>query len=200
MNEYNILVVGVGGQGVLKLAQMICETSMIEGKNALMSEIHGMAQRGGSVFSEVRIGNVSGPIIENGECDMIISLEPSEILRYLDKLKKDVIIISNSEMIKPYTVSLGLSTYPDIDKLFEKLKELTKNIYILDGTKLAKESGSNITLNSIMFGFYSAINPLNLKEESYNMVLYNNFKGPSYEINKKAYKLGRNEFLKSVLK
>jgi indolepyruvate ferredoxin oxidoreductase beta subunit len=200
MNEYNILIVGVGGQGVLKLAQMICEVSMIEGKNALMSEIHGMAQRGGSVFSEVRIGDVFGPIIENGDCDMIISLEPSEILRYLDKLKKKVVIISNNEIIKPYTVSLGLSTYPEIDKIFEKLKELTEKIFIIDGKRLTKESGSNITLNSIMFGFYSAINPLNLKEDSFKKVLYDNFKGPFYDINQKAFELGRNEFFKNVLK
>jgi len=200
MNEYNILIVGVGGQGVLKLAQMICEVSMIEGKNALMSEIHGMAQRGGSVFSEVRIGDVFGPIIENGDCDMIISLEPSEILRYLDKLKKKVVIISNNEIIKPYTVSLGLSIYPEIDKIFEKLKELTEKIFIIDGKRLTKESGSNITLNSIMFGFYSAINPLNLKEDSFKKVLYDNFKGPFYDINQKAFELGRNEFFKNVLK
>lgn len=200
MNEFNILIVGVGGQGVLKLAQMICEVSMLEGKNVLMSEIHGMAQRGGSVFSEVRIGDVFGPIIENGECDMIISLEPSEILRYLDKLKKNVIIILNSEIIKPYTISLGLSTYPDVKKIFEKLKELSEHIYIINGTKLAKESGSNITLNSIMFGFYSAINPLGIKEESFQKVLYDNFKGSFFEINKKAYELGRNEFFKNVLK
>ena len=200
MNEYNILIVGVGGQGVLKLAQMICEVSMIEGKNALMSEIHGMAQRGGSVFSEVRIGDVFGPIIENGDCDMIISLEPSEILRYFDKLKKKVVIISNNEIIKPYTVSLGLSIYPEIDKIFEKLKELTEKIFIIDGKRLTKESGSNITLNSIMFGFYSAINPLNLKEDSFKKVLYDNFKGPFYDINQKAFELGRNEFFKNVLK
>lgn len=200
MNEFNILIVGVGGQGILKLAKMICETSILEGKNVLMSEIHGMAQRGGSVYSEVRIGNVYGPIIENGECDMIISLEPSEILRYLDKLKKDLIIISNSEIIIPYTVSLGISTYPDIQKSFEKLKELSEKIYIIDGKILTKESGSNITLNTIMFGFYSAINPLNFKEESFKKVFYDNFEGPFFEINQKAYKLGRNEFLKYVLK
>lgn len=200
MNEYNILIVGVGGQGVLKLAQMICEVSMIEGNNALMSEIHGMAQRGGSVFSEVRIGDVSSPIIENGECDMIISLEPSEILRYFDKLKKEVVIVSNNEIIKPYTVSLGLSKYPEIDKIFEKLKEFTEKIFIIDGKRLTKEIGSNITLNTIMFGFYSAINPLSYKEDSFKKVLYDNFKGSFYEINQKAFEIGRNEFYKKVLK
>lgn len=200
MNEYNILIVGVGGQGVLKLAQMICEVSMIEGNNALMSEIHGMAQRGGSVFSEVRIGDVSSPIIENGECDMIISLEPSEILRYFDKPKKEVVIVSNNEIIKPYTVSLGLSKYPEIDKIFEKLKEFTEKIFIIDGKRLTKEIGSNITLNTIMFGFYSAINPLSYKEDSFKKVLYDNFKGSFYEINQKAFEIGRNEFYKKVLK
>ncbi|MGQ9845235.1 MAG: indolepyruvate oxidoreductase subunit beta [Caldisericia bacterium] len=196
MNEYNILIIGVGGQGVLKLAQMICEVAIIEGKNALMSEIHGMAQRGGSVFSEIRIGDVLGSIIEDGETDLLISLEPSEILRYLDKLKKEVIIISNNEIIKPYTVSLGVSTYPDVDKTFEKLKEITKNIYIIDGNRLAKEVGSNIILNTIMFGFYSGINPLNFKEDSFKKVIYDNFKGPFYDINEKAFELGKKEFLK----
>lgn len=196
MNEYNILTIGVGGQGVLKLAQMICEVAIIEGKNALMSEIHGMAQRGGSVFSEIRIGDVLGPIIEDGETDLLISLEPSELLRYLDKLKKEVIIISNNEIIKPYTVSLGVSTYPDVDKIFEKLKEITKNIYIIDGNRLAKEIGSNIILNTIMFGFYSGINPLNFKEDSFKKVIYDNFKGHFYDINEKAFELGKKEFLK----
>lgn len=194
MNEFNILVVGVGGQGVLKLAQLICEVAILEGNNALMSEIHGMAQRGGSVFSEVRIGDVYGPIIENGEGDLIISLEPSEILRYLEKLKKNAYVIINNEIIKPFTVSLAVSSYPDTQKIFERLKDLTDKIYVIDGVKLAKESGSNITLNTVMFGFFSALNPLNFKEESFRKVLLDNFKGPFYEINEKAFNLGRCQF------
>ncbi|MCX8094827.1 MAG: indolepyruvate oxidoreductase subunit beta [Caldisericia bacterium] len=191
MNEYNILIVGVGGQGVLKLAEMICEVSILENNNALMSEIHGMAQRGGSVFSEVRIGNILSPIFEDGEGDLLISLEPSEILRYIHKIKNNSIILINDSEIIPFTVSLGISTYPDKEKIYESLRKITDKLYIINGTKLLEEMKIAYTLNSFIFGLFSYINPLNFKLENYYKVLENNFKGKSLELNKISFELGR---------
>ncbi len=187
MKEYNILIVGVVGQGIIKLAQMISEVTLLEGKNVVMSEIHGMAQRGGSVFSEVRIGEVNGMIIANGECDMLISLEPSEILRYTEKLNKDSIIISTIP-IKPFTVSLGASTYPDLDKLIEGLKNSIDKLYFLN---LEKDLTKELPLNTIMYGVFSFINPLNFKNENFDKVLLENFKDNFYDINKKAFEFGK---------
>lgn len=191
MNEYNILVVGVGGQGVLKLAEMICEVAILENKNALMSEIHGMAQRGGSVFSEVRIGNVLSPIFEDGEGDLLISLEPSEVLRYIHKIKKNSVILINDYEIIPFTVSLGISTYPDKEKIYESLKDITDKLYVINGTRILEEKNIAYTLNSFMFGLFSYINPLNFKLENFYKVLENNFKGKNLEINKISFELGR---------
>ncbi len=191
MNEYNILIVGVGGQGVLKLAEMICEVALLENKNALMSEIHGMAQRGGSVFSEVRIGNVLSPIFEDGEGDLLISLEPSEVLRYLHKIKKNSIILINDYEIIPFTVSLGISSYPDREKIYESLKEIAEKVFILNGTEILEEKNIAYTLNSFMFGVFSYLNPLNFNLENFYKVLENNFKGKSLELNKISFELGR---------
>lgn len=191
MNEYNILIIGVGGQGVLKLAEMICEVALLENKNALMSEIHGMAQRGGSVFSEVRIGNVLSPIFEDGEGDLLISLEPSEVLRYLHKIKKNSIILINDYEIIPFTVSLGISSYPDREKIYESLKEIAEKVFILNGTEILEEKNIAYTLNSFMFGVFSYLNPLNFNLENFYKVLENNFKGKSLELNKISFELGR---------
>lgn len=188
MIEYNILIVGVGGQGIIKLAQIISEASLLEGKNVVMSEIHGMAQRGGSVFSEIRIGDINGMIIANGECDMLISLEPSETLRYTEKLKKDSIIITTNIKIKPFTVSLGLSSYPDINKLIEIFKNSFQRFYFINlDNDLIKE----LPLNTIMFGVFSYLNPLKFKNETFERVLLENFKDNFYYINKKAFEFGR---------
>lgn len=191
MNEFNILIVGVGGQGVLKLAEMICEVSLLENKNALMSEIHGMAQRGGSVFSEVRIGDVLSPIFEDGEGDLLISLEPSEVLRYIHKFKRGSIIVINDSEIIPFTVSLGISSYPKKEKIYESLKNLTERIYIINGTKILEEKNIAYTLNSFMFGVFSYLNPLNFILDNFYKVLENSFKGKNFDSNKLSFELGR---------
>lgn len=196
MNEYNILVVGVGGQGVLKLAQLICEVSIFENKNAVMSEIHGMAQRGGSVFSEVRIGDVLSPIFEDGEGDLIISLEPSEVLRYIHKAKKNSLIVINDDMIVPFTVSLGISKYPQKESIYDELKKLTENLFIINGTKILNEKGMPFSLNTFMLGVFSYINPLNFKLESFYKILENEFKNKFFEMNKISFEIGREEIKK----
>lgn len=104
-----------------------------------MSEIHGMAQRGGSVFSEIRIGDILSPIFEDGEGDFLISLEPSEVLRYIHKVKKDSIILINDYKIIPFTVSLGISSYPDKEKIYESLKDITEKFYVVNGTEILEE-------------------------------------------------------------
>ena len=191
MNEFNILIVGVGGQGVLKLAEMICEVSLLENKNAVMSEIHGMAQRGGSVFSEVRIGDILSPIFEDGEGDLLISLEPSEVLRYVHKLRKDSIILINDSEIIPFTVSLGISSYPKKEEIYESLKNITERIYIINGTKILEEKNISYTLNTFMFGVFSYINPLNFSLENFYKVLEKSFKGKNFDLNKLSFELGR---------
>lgn len=191
MNEFNILIVGVGGQGVLKLAQMICEVSLLENKNALMSEIHGMAQRGGSVFSEVRIGDVLSPIFEDGEGDLLISLEPSEALRYIHKLKNGSIILINDSEIIPFTVSLRISSYPKKEEIYDSLKVLTEKIYIINGTKILEEKNISYTLNTFMFGVFSYLNPLKFSLENFYKVLEASFKGKNFDLNKLSFELGR---------
>ena len=196
MNEYNILVVGVGGQGVLKLSQLICEVAIIENKNAVMSEIHGMAQRGGSVFSEVRIGDVLSPIFEDGEGDLLISLEPSEVLRYLHKMKKNSLILINDDMIVPFTVSLGISKYPQKESIYDELKRLTENLFIINETKVLNEKRMPFSLNTFMLGVFSYINPLNFKLESFYKILENEFKDKFFEMNKISFEIGREEIKK----
>ena len=126
MEKMNIMVVGVGGQGTLLTSRIIGKTALNAGFDVKLSEVHGMAQRGGSVVTFVRFGEkVSEPVVEEGEADILVSFERLEALRYAHFLKKDGVIIVNDTRIDPMTVVIGASQYPEniIENLRKKKKE-----------------------------------------------------------------------------
>ncbi|MBR0327907.1 MAG: indolepyruvate oxidoreductase subunit beta, partial [Clostridia bacterium] len=135
----NIMVVGVGGQGTLLTSRIIGKTALMAGWDVKLSEVHGMAQRGGSVVTFVRFGEkVYEPVVEEGEVDVLISFERLEAQRYAHFLKKDGIIIVNDCRIDPMTVVIGAKTYPE--GIIEKLSAEHK-LYTLDGGAVARELG-----------------------------------------------------------
>lgn len=111
-NIYKIQLIGVGGQGTIKASTIIGEAAMKKGLNVVMSEVHGMAQRGGTVVTEFKIGEAHSPLIEEGAADLMIAFEPTEALRALNKINQESFVIVNSSPIVPFTVSLGISEYP----------------------------------------------------------------------------------------
>ena len=153
-NTKNIMIVGVGGQGTLLTSRILGGITVDAGYDVKISEVHGMAQRGGSVVTFVRYGDkVAEPIVEEGQADVIIAFERLEALRYAHFLKKDGILVINDCRIDPMTVVIGAKTYPE-----NIVEDLAKNhkVYTIDGQSVALELGNSKVLNSVVLGFAAA--------------------------------------------
>ena len=147
----NIMIVGVGGQGTLLTSRIIGRAALAMGCDVKISEVHGMAQRGGSVVTFVRFGEkVSEPVVEEGQADVIIAFERLEALRYSHFLNKDGVLVVNDCRIDPMTVVIGAKTYPE--GIIESLKE-KHTVYAIDGQKVALELGNSKVLNSVVLGY-----------------------------------------------
>src|SRR5665811_1235896 len=157
MKTYNVYIAGVGGQGVVKTSIIIGLACVKKGVNVVMSEIHGMAQRGGSVPAEMKIGDAYSPIIEKGGADLLISFEPAESLRAMSKLSKDTVAVVNTQPIIPVTVALGTSVYLDPKMYIDELKSKLKRVVVLDAESMAREAGNILALNMVMLGASSCL-------------------------------------------
>jgi indolepyruvate ferredoxin oxidoreductase beta subunit len=188
VNVYNILISGVGGQGVLLTSKIIAEAALLQGLDVKQSEVHGMAQRGGSVLSQVRFGEkVFSPIVTEGEADLLIGFEPLETARYLHFLKDDGAVIYNTRPIGTIGVSIAAEKYPaDIDDI---IKSRVKTILPFDGTQLAVAAGDKRTLNLVMLG--AALKFIPLKESIIIDAIMNTVPKRVLEINQKAFAAGK---------
>ena len=195
-SEYNIAITGVGGQGILSLAKLIGNAALKEGKNVFMSEIHGLAQRGGAVTSELRIGDVHSPLIGGGEADVIVALEPVEAIRILNKASSKTYFLVNIKPIIPFTVSLGFSKYPDMDSILNILNGFGKSTIAFDAVELAEQAGSAISLNVVMLGALSVISSIPVSENSILSAMELTFSKETFEVNKRAFNLGKSKALK----
>ena len=149
----NVMIVGVGGQGTLLTSRIIGKSALALGYDVKISEVHGMAQRGGSVVTFVRYGDkVCEPVVEEGFADVIISFERLEALRYSHFLKKGGVIVVNDARIDPMTVVTGAQEYPE--KIIENLSE-KYSVFAIDAQKIAKELGNSKVLNSVVLGYAS---------------------------------------------
>ena len=182
----NIMVVGVGGQGTLLTSRIIGKTALMAGYDVKLSEVHGMAQRGGSVVTFVRYGKkVYEPVVEEGEVDVLISFERLEALRYAHFLKRDGILIVNDTRIDPMTVVIGAKTYPE--GIIETLSA-NYNIYTIDGGAVARELGNSKVLNSVVLGL--AAKHIGFSEEEWISTLSATVPQKTVEVNVAAFKAG----------
>jgi indolepyruvate ferredoxin oxidoreductase beta subunit len=151
----NVLMVGVGGQGVLTCADILARSAMESGFDVKVSEVHGMAQRGGSVYSHVRYAErVDSPLIMLGEADVIFTLERVESLRFAHYAKPDGLFIVNNQRLDPVPVSSGLVSYPA--DVLERLKALPQRVLIMDGEKLAADPARRRSVNFLLLGALAA--------------------------------------------
>lgn len=188
MKSCNVMIVGVGGQGTLLTSRIIGKTALDNGFEVKLSEVHGMAQRGGSVVTFVRFGEkVSEPIVEEGDCDILISFEKLEAERYSHFLKKDGIIIVNDCKISPMPVVIGVEKYPE--NIIENLSAEHK-VYALDGNAVANALGNPKVLNTVILGLSAKI--IGFSEESWLNTLRNTVPPKTIEINEKAFIEGYN--------
>jgi len=195
-NIYKIYLIGVGGQGTVKASTIVGEAAMKKGLNVVMSEVHGMAQRGGTVVTELKIGEAQSPLIEEGAADLLIAFEPTEALRSFNKINSESFVIVNSSSIIPFTVSLGISEYPELSSVFEELKTKIKNLLIIDAQKIAKEAGSIISENMVLLGAAVAISNFPVDKKLIIQSMKENLPPKSVEMNLKAFELGFKEVQK----
>jgi len=187
--KISIVLAGVGGQGVITAANILGKAAVKAKVNVFVSEVHGMAQRGGAVDCTVRLGNISGPLVPTGTADAIISLEPSEALRNIHLSNKKTIIITDITPIIPFTVSTGESEYPDVKNIFKEISTYSK-LFKIDATKIAKDAGAIITKNIVMLGALAAINVLPFKSDILLETILENVPAKFRDINKKAFEGG----------
>lgn len=185
----NIILTGVGGQGVITAANILGKAALKAGLNVFVSEVHGMAQRGGSVNCTVRIGDVYGPLVANGTADAIVSTEPIEALRYINYSNKKTKIITDINPVIPFTVSVGSDKYPNLDDVFN---ELRKNgiLYKIDANKISIDIGSILSKNIVLLGALAALDVLIFKSDLLLSTILENFPSKFKEINKKAFQEG----------
>lgn len=188
-DKTNIVLTGVGGQGIITAANILGKAAIKAKVNVFVSETHGMAQRGGTVNSAVRMGNVSGALIASGTADVILSTEPIEALRYIRFSNKDTKIITDVTPVIPFTVSVGMDEYPDIEKVFKELGTYGE-LYKIDAVKIAKDAGALITKNIVMLGTLAAADILPFKSEILLETILENVPTKFRDINKKAFEGG----------
>jgi indolepyruvate ferredoxin oxidoreductase, beta subunit len=151
MSVLNIVITGVGGQGVLMASKVLAESALVSGRDVKQNEVHGMAQRGGSVISFVRIGDeVFSPVVMPGNGDILISFEPLEALRYVHFLKPGGLLVYNKTSINPSTVASGLAVYPgDVEA---QIAEACPGAQGIEALSIAKEAGNPKAVNMVMVG------------------------------------------------
>lgn len=184
---YNVLIVGVGGQGIILASDVLGRVAARHGYDVKKNEIHGMAQRGGSVSSHVRFGKtVNSPIIKMGEADVLLSFEQIETLRYFPFLSEKGQVVVNDQKILP-AVFTGQQEYPN--DVLQKIKQKAPNTIIVDGPEVAKKIGNPKVLNVIFLGGPSKF--LDIPAEVYEQTLRESLKPKLVEINIKAFNEGR---------
>ncbi|MBA7481654.1 hypothetical protein ES707_17128 [subsurface metagenome] len=169
MKNSNLLITGVGGQGIILASDIISETALTAGYDVKKTDTLGMAQRGGSVVSHVRIGSrVWSPLIKEGEVDILLAFEKLEAARWIQFLRPGAIVIINNHALPPLSVNLGNEPYPSDEQIANILKQRTDSIYFVDGTSRVKELGNTRMLNMFMLGCVSSFLPLkvNIWKES----------------------------------
>lgn len=162
----DIIVAGVGGQGVILATEILGHAAMKTGLEVIIGEVHGMAQRGGSVTSHVRLGHgIYSPTIMEGSADVILGFEPIETLRELKFANQETTIIMNSKPIIPITVSAGTHKYPPFEEVAKQCKNFTQHIAVLDAFRIAEEAGSSMAVNMVLLGALTATKLLPVEGE-----------------------------------
>ena len=188
METKNVMIVGVGGQGTLLASKLLGSMLITKGYDVKVSEVHGMSQRGGSVVTYVRYGEkVYSPIIDKGEADFVLSFEMLEAARFTEYLKKDGILLTNTQQINPMPVITGNAVYPE--NLEEKIKSLGVKTDAFDALSLAQEAGSSKAVNIVLLGRLSKY--FDFSEEEWLSAIEKSVPEKFLEMNKKAFLLGR---------
>ena len=190
-SECDIVIVGVGGQGVILISDVIGRAAVMAGKPVCGAETHGMAQRGGSVINHTRIGCSFSPMVASGGADVLVALEPAEALRFAHFLSPAGVLLLNTRPVLPSTVTAGVADYPSLQEILAPLKARCGNVVAMDATALAENAGIAVAMNVVMLGALAGYIPLTeeLILQALSLVVPQRFQ----EANKKAFALGKAE-------
>lgn len=191
MKEFNIVLAGVGGQGTLLAAEILGTAALKEGLNVRVSEIHGMAQRGGAVVSNIRIGEkVLASTVLDGQADVLLGFEPLETLRNLRVVSERTLVLMSDEKIPPTELSAKKMKYPCMAGVLAKIRRFTKKVIVVETVKLAKEAGNILTENVVLIGALAATENWPIKKESLKEALRELVPARYLQVNVKAFELG----------
>ncbi len=186
----NILIAGVGGQGILFISNVLGKAAIAQNLSVRASETHGMAQRGGSVVSHVRIGSARAPLIPHGEADYLVALEPVEALRYLSYISKKCRGLVSTFRIVPSAAQAGIGIYPPLEDILENLMSYAE-VFPVDAYNLAKRAGNPLTGNTVMLGALSTMEDFPLRQDVLKETLLSQVSPETADINLRAFELGR---------
>lgn len=184
----NLFLCGVGGQGILLASEVISSACMHAGFDVKQSEVHGMAQRGGSVISHIRFGSkVYSPLIETGDADFVVSFEMLEALRYLPYMNKETKVIVNTQKILPAPVATGMDTYPA--DVLDQLRQRGLSLFPVDAFDIAQSIGETRAVNMVLVGALSAFLPLD--EQAFMQVIERRIPEKIRKVNIEAFLKGK---------
>ena len=190
MEIIRLIIVAVGGQGNLLASKVLGEAALLADVPVRMSEIHGMAQRGGMVESAIVFGDARSSIISNGEADVLVGFEPLETLRAIDKCHSNTVVITNMAPLPPLTVAIGKGSYPDLDQLPDLVRARAKQLVAIDAAGLAKEAGNIMALNMVLLGALMHSDALPVHTDHLKEAIRTKTKAAFVDINLKAFELG----------
>jgi indolepyruvate ferredoxin oxidoreductase beta subunit len=193
-DPFNVIIGGVGGQGNVLASQILGEILVSQGYVITIGETYGASQRGGAVMSHLRISRKDqfSPLIPEGQCDLLVALEPVEGLRILDFYgNPKVMTLLNTRTIHPIDVISGDATYPEVSRIISKIKELSRRVWTLNATEIALEMGDPIFSNIVMLGALCAMDVLPINREGFESVIKDLLPSRRLDENMKAFDKGR---------
>ncbi len=190
METTRLIVVAVGGQGNLLASKVLGEAALLDGVPVRMSEIHGMAQRGGVVESAIVFGDAGSTIISDGEADILLGFEPSEVVRAMGRCNSQTRVVTNTAPLRPFTVAIGQGVYPDVDEMMSLVRERVADLIAIDALALARQAGSPMTMNIVLLGALIASGALGLSRASVEKAITMRAKKAFVEMNLKAFRMG----------
>jgi indolepyruvate ferredoxin oxidoreductase beta subunit len=198
MDTKRLVIVAVGGQGNLLASSVLGEAALLSGVPLHMSEIHGMAQRGGVVESALVFGDANSTIISDGEADVLVGFEPAETLRALQKCNSTTVVITNLAPLMPFTVNIGKGVYPDLAQLQKLIRAKTDRLIAFNAAALAKEAGNVLAVNMVLLGALTQTGVLPFAADTVKEAMKRKTKKDFLDSNLKAFDLGYAEAAKAA--
>ena len=190
MKTTRLIIVAVGGQGNLLASKVLGEAALTAGVPVRMSEIHGMAQRGGVVESAILFGDAGSTIISDSETDVLVSFEPSEALRAMNKCNSDTVVITNLSPLPPFTAAIGKGIYPDIENIQDIIRKKTSRLIAFDAAEIAISAGTVMSVNMVLLGALIQTGLLPFSTDDIKAAIEKRTKKAFAEINRNAFDLG----------